>query len=67
MIGGVLVPGRPLAVLWFNSWSHQVILLAVNLANWLKIAQYIKVPFRVMFVTQIYGTLLGVSAGITWR
>ena len=59
MIGGAVHPGRPLANLYFASWSHQVILLAVNLANWLKIGQYTKVPHRVMFSTQIYGSLLG--------
>ncbi|KAF7553299.1 hypothetical protein G7046_g7138 [Stylonectria norvegica] len=61
MVGGVIHPGKPLANLFFASWSHQVILLAVNLANWLKIGQYTKVPHRVMFGTQIYGTLLGAA------
>ena len=61
MVAGAVHPGRPLANLYFASWSHQVILLAVNLANWLKIGQYIKVPHRVMFGTQIYGTLLGAA------
>ena len=64
MIAGAVHPGRPLANLYFSSWSHQVILLAVNLANWLKIGQYTKVPHRVMFGTQIYGTLLG--AGLNY-
>ncbi|KAI3390955.1 hypothetical protein diail_8329 [Diaporthe ilicicola] len=61
MVAGVVHPGRPLANLYFASWSHQVILLAVNLANWLKVGQYTKVPHRVMFGTQIYGTLLGAA------
>lgn len=64
MVAGAVVPGRPLAGLYFASWSHQVILLAVNLANWLKVGQYTKVPHRVMFATQIYGTLLG--AGLNY-
>uniref|UniRef100_A0A093Y221 Oligopeptide transporter 6 n=1 Tax=Talaromyces marneffei PM1 TaxID=1077442 RepID=A0A093Y221_TALMA len=59
MVAGALYPGRPLANLYFASWSHQVILLAVNLASWLKVGQYTKIPPRVMFLTQIYGTLLG--------
>ncbi|TID25005.1 OPT peptide transporter Mtd1 [Venturia nashicola] len=62
MFAGILHPGRPLANLYFASWSHQVILLSVNLANWLKVGQYTKVPHRVMFATQIYGTLLGAAA-----
>ncbi|KAF2156495.1 OPT superfamily oligopeptide transporter [Myriangium duriaei CBS 260.36] len=61
MVAGAIHPGRPLANLYFASWSHQVILLAVNLANWLKVGQYTKVPHRVMFATQIYGTLLGAA------
>lgn len=64
MIAGAVHPGRPLANLYFASWSHQVILLAVNLSNWLKVGQYTKVPHRVMFGTQIYGTLLG--AGLNY-
>lgn len=64
MVAGAVHPGRPLANLYFASWSHQVILLAVNLSNWLKVGQYTKVPHRVMFGTQIYGTLLG--AGLNY-
>lgn len=61
MVGGAVHPGRPLANLYFASWSHQVILLAVNLANWLKVGQYTKVPPRVMFWTQVYASLLGAA------
>jgi OPT family oligopeptide transporter len=61
MVAGALHPGRPLANLYFASWSHQVILLAVNLANWLKVGQYTKIPPRTMFATQIYASLLGAS------
>ncbi|KAI2638736.1 putative OPT peptide transporter Mtd1 [Hypomontagnella submonticulosa] len=64
MVAGAVHPGLPLANLYFASWSHQVILLAVNLANWLKVGQYTKVPHRIMFGTQIYGTLLG--AGLNY-
>jgi OPT family oligopeptide transporter len=64
MVAGALHPGRPLANLYFASWSHQVILLSVNLANWLKVGQYTKVPHRVMFATQVYATLLG--AGLNY-
>ncbi|KAF3055189.1 Glutathione transporter 1 [Daldinia childiae] len=64
MVAGAVHPNLPLANLFFASWSHQVILLAVNLANWLKVGQYTKVPHRVMFATQIYGTLLG--AGLNY-
>ena len=61
MLGGALVPGRPLANLYFTAWGHQVVLLAVNLANWLKVGQYTKVGHRTMFFTQIYASLLGAA------
>ncbi|GIJ91742.1 hypothetical protein Asppvi_010714 [Aspergillus pseudoviridinutans] len=64
MVAGAVHPGRPLANLYFASWSHQVILLSVNLANWLKVGQYTKIPHRIMFATQVYGTLLG--AGLNY-
>jgi OPT family oligopeptide transporter len=64
MVAGALHPGRPLANLYFAAWSHQVILLSVNLANWLVVGQYLKIPHRVMFATQIYATLLG--AGLNY-
>lgn len=61
MVGGAIQPNSPLANLYFASWSHQVILLTVNLAGWLKVGQYTKIPPRVMFDSQVYGTLLGAA------
>lgn len=61
MIAGAVHPGSPLANMYFAAWSHQVILLAVNLSNWLKIGQYTKVSHRTMFSTQIYASLLGAA------
>lgn len=55
------VTGKPIAVLYFASWSHQVTMLTIYLANWLKIGQYTKIPHRILFATQLYGTLLGVT------
>lgn len=64
MVAGAIHAGRPLANLYFASWSHQVIVIASDVANWLKIGQYLKVPSRSMFFLQIYGSLLG--AGINY-
>lgn len=55
------VPGKPLALLYFSSWSHQVILLAVNLASGLKFGQYTKIPWKSLFFSQVWGTLLGLG------
>lgn len=40
-------------------WSHDLVIIAVDLATDLKMGQYLKIPPRVMFLTQVYGTLLG--------
>jgi len=59
MVAGALNPGRPVANLYFSMWSHDVVATSINLAGDLKIGQYLKVPPRVMFLTQVYGTILG--------
>ena len=40
-------------------WSHDVIATSINLAADLKMGQYLKIPPRAMFITQVWGTLLG--------
>ena len=40
-------------------WSHDVIGTSINLAGDLKMGQYLKIPPRAMFLTQIWGTILG--------
>lgn len=45
--------------MYFAAWSHEVIGNAVNLSQDLKMGEYLKIPPRVMFLTQIYGTILG--------
>lgn len=59
LVGGLLVPGRPIGNMYFAAWSHNVIANTVNMCNDLKMGEYLKIPPRVMFITQIYGTVLG--------
>ncbi|KAI4844996.1 peptide transporter [Aureobasidium sp. EXF-8845] len=59
MIAGLVLPGRPVGNMYFAAWSHNVITNTVNLSNDLKMGEYLKIPPRVMFITQIYGTILG--------
>ncbi|KAF9051472.1 oligopeptide transporter [Panaeolus papilionaceus] len=59
MVAGAINPGRPVANLYFSMWSHDVISTSINLAGDLKMGQYMKIPPRVMFLTQIWGTILG--------
>ena len=59
MVAGAVNPGRPVANLYFSMWSHDVIGTSINLAGDLKMGQYLKIPPRAMFLTQIWGTILG--------
>ncbi|WWC69095.1 uncharacterized protein I206_103031 [Kwoniella pini CBS 10737] len=59
MVAGLTSPGRPIANLYFSSWSHSVISQSLNLACDLKMGEYLKIPPRAMWVTQVYGTVLG--------
>ncbi|KAL0578071.1 hypothetical protein V5O48_003933 [Marasmius crinis-equi] len=61
MIPGVLNPGQPVANLYFSMWSHDVVSTSIGLAGDLKIGQYLKIPPRVMFLTQVWGIILGVA------
>ncbi|KAK4131015.1 OPT superfamily oligopeptide transporter [Trichocladium antarcticum] len=59
MLAGLILPERPIGNMYFAAWSHNVISNAVNLSNDLKMGEYLKIPPRVMFLTQVYGTVLG--------
>ncbi|KAF2023092.1 OPT superfamily oligopeptide transporter [Setomelanomma holmii] len=59
VIAGLMLPGRPIGNMYFASWSHNVINGALQLSMDLKLGEYLKIPPRVMFLTQIYGTILG--------
>ncbi|KAL4072458.1 OPT oligopeptide transporter protein-domain-containing protein [Scleroderma yunnanense] len=61
MVGGAIAPGRPVANLYFSMWSHDIITQSVELASDLKVGQYLKIPPRAMFLTQVWGTVLGVA------
>ena len=43
----------------FSMWSHDVVDTSLSLAADLKIGQYLKIPPRVMFLTQVWGTIFG--------
>ena len=40
-------------------WSHDVVVLSLFLAGDLKMGQYLKIPPRVMFLIQVWGTIIG--------
>ncbi|RBQ89054.1 hypothetical protein VDGD_02919 [Verticillium dahliae] len=61
MLCGVLQPGKPVANLYFSMFSHEVTVLSVFLSTDLKMAQYLKIPWRTMFLLQTYGSLFGTA------
>ncbi|KAL4067063.1 OPT oligopeptide transporter protein-domain-containing protein [Scleroderma yunnanense] len=64
MVGGAIVPGRPVANLYFTMWSHDIVSQSIGLATDLKIGQYLKIPPRGMFFTQVWGTILVIMVSI---
>ncbi|OLN92243.1 Oligopeptide transporter 5 [Colletotrichum chlorophyti] len=61
MLCGVLQPGKPVANLYFSMFSHEVTVLSVFLSTDLKMAQYLKIPWRTMFILQTWGSLFGTA------
>jgi hypothetical protein len=61
MVAGVIDPGKPVANLYFSMWSHNILRTSVDLARDLKFGQYLKIPPQVMFLTQVYGALIGAA------
>ncbi|CAN8100192.1 unnamed protein product [Discula destructiva] len=59
MLAGLMIPDRPVGNMYFAAWSHNVISCAATLSNDLKMGEYLKIPPRVMFLTQVWGTVLG--------
>ncbi|KAG6284246.1 hypothetical protein E4U46_007369 [Claviceps purpurea] len=59
MMAGLMIPERPIGNMYFSAWSHSVINSCAMMCLDLKMGEYLKIPPRVMFLTQIYGTILG--------
>ncbi|KAF9525053.1 oligopeptide transporter [Crepidotus variabilis] len=59
MVAGAVNPGKPVANLYFSMWSHDVVSTSIGLAGDLKMGQYLKIPPRTMFLTQVWGTIIG--------
>jgi len=59
MLGGALVPGKPVANMYFTMYGYNVVFQAYNLLKDLKMGQYTKLPPRVTFTVQTIGTVIG--------
>lgn len=59
VIAGYLLPGKPVAVLLFKSYSYGSIQQALTLTGDLKMGHYMKVPPRIMFLAQFVAIVIG--------
>ncbi|KAI0334676.1 OPT oligopeptide transporter [Cubamyces sp. BRFM 1775] len=59
MVGGAMIPGRPVANMYFTLYGYQTYQLTLNLLRDLKLGQYTKLPPRVTFVMQTVGGVIG--------
>ncbi|KAK3316743.1 OPT superfamily oligopeptide transporter [Apodospora peruviana] len=64
MIGGYLVPRRPVANMMFTLYGSNALVQAIGMLSDLKLAQYAKLPPRAAFTAQILGTCVG--AVLNW-
>ncbi|KAJ3255850.1 hypothetical protein HK103_005863 [Boothiomyces macroporosus] len=59
LIMGVLKPGFPLANATFTVFTNAALQQSLSCAAQMKLAYYMKVPPKAVFVMQLYGTILG--------
>ncbi|KAF8155420.1 oligopeptide transporter [Crassisporium funariophilum] len=59
MLGGALVPGKPVANMYFTMYGFNPVTQSLNLLRDLKLGQYTKLPPRVTFAMQGIGTIIG--------
>jgi len=59
MIGGAIIPGKPVANMYFTLYGYNSLLQSLNLLRDLKLGQYTKIPPRVTFTVQMIGTVIG--------
>ncbi|KZT58250.1 OPT oligopeptide transporter [Calocera cornea HHB12733] len=58
LIGGYLLPGKPVANMMFKTFGLMTNQQALGFVADLKLGHYMKIPPRMMFVTQIVATLI---------
>lgn len=59
MLGGAIIPGKPVANMYFTLYGYNSLLQSLNLLRDLKLGQYTKIPPRVTFTVQTIGTIIG--------
>lgn len=58
-VAGVLMPGRPIANVCFKCYGYMAMAQALDLVTDLKLAHYMKIPPKDMFISQLMGTCIG--------
>ncbi|KAI8370665.1 OPT family small oligopeptide transporter [Radiomyces spectabilis] len=59
MICGFVLPGYPIANMYFKTLGYNTMSQAGKMAQDLKIGHYLKVPPKMVFLNQIWGTVIG--------
>ncbi|KAH9915092.1 OPT oligopeptide transporter [Fomitopsis serialis] len=59
MVGGAMIPGKPVANMFFTLYGYQTYQLTLNMLRDLKLGQYTKLPPRVTFLMQTIGGIVG--------
>ncbi|KIK05428.1 hypothetical protein K443DRAFT_641227 [Laccaria amethystina LaAM-08-1] len=59
MLGGALIPGKPVANMYFTLYGYNPVVQSLSLLRDLKLGQYTKLPPRVTFCVQTIGTIIG--------
>ncbi|CAJ0753288.1 1968_t:CDS:2, partial [Entrophospora sp. SA101] len=59
MICGYVLPGRPIANVYFKCYGYMAMYQCLLLVSDLKLGHYMKIPPRSMFFAQLWGTVVG--------
>ncbi|KAH8917353.1 OPT oligopeptide transporter [Atractiella rhizophila] len=59
MVGGAIIPGKPVANMYFTLYGFNTVTQAYGLLRDLKLGQYTKLPPRATFTVQCVGTVVG--------
>ncbi|KAI0321348.1 OPT oligopeptide transporter [Amylostereum chailletii] len=69
MMGGYMIPGRPVANMVFKTMTYSTTYQALSFASDMKMGHYMKVPPQMMFMGQVLAAIIGVfsASGMqTW-
>jgi OPT family oligopeptide transporter len=62
LIIGYLLPGRPVAMMMFKTWTYISLIQALSFVRDFKLGHYMKIPPRPMFFCQIVATIVAATA-----